>query len=87
MIPVSPIPIIVSTGTVVTTNVLVGGDSGNASDRDDAPDRDNDRYVRPRVRDGSLVHVDSRDDKHRDLATDGKLANRDRLVGEGHLYI
>ena len=86
MILVSPIPIVVSTGAVVTTNVL-GGDSGNASDRDDAPDRDNDRYVRPRVRDGSLAHVDSCDDKHRDLATNGQLTDRDRLVGEGHLYI
>ena len=43
--------------------------------------------MRPRVRECSLAHADSRDDKHRDLATDGQLADRDRLVGEGHLYI
>ena len=38
--------------------------------------------MRPRVRECSLAHADSRDDKRRDLATDGQLADRDRLVGE-----
>ena len=33
------------------------------------------------------MHADSRDDKHRDPAFDGQLADLDRLVEEGHLYI
>ena len=43
--------------------------------------------MRPRVRDGSLAYAYSRDDKHRDPMADSQLANRDRLVKEGHLYI
>ena len=43
--------------------------------------------MRPRVCEGSLAHADSRDDKHHELAADGQLANLDRLVEEGHLFI
>ena len=64
-----------------------GEHSDNAADRDSAPDRGNDHNERPRVRAGSLAHVDNRDDKHCHPAANGQLADRDHLIGEGHLYI
>ena len=62
-----------------------GEGSGNASDRDNGPTHDNNRIVHPRVRNNSLAHTDSRDDKHRNPAANGQLADRDHLNGEGHL--
>ena len=64
-----------------------GEDSGNAPVRGNAPDHGNDRNKHPRVSDGSLAHANNHDDKHRDPAADGQLADQDRLAGEGHLYL